>query len=185
MWGLEKQEALETPNPLHPLSFAANFGASGTRAPLAGPAVLHQGPWASSSSTHGLWEMKQSWGWSWARTSLQPLSAVLANPEQALATGLPHSCPTPAIARPVFCTLSLHKVFALLNPMQILSLSPLPGLCRSQPSLFSLLLSLIAEFLLPAALRVQLRSGSSKSISRPVPWSWEGADETVGTPSSY
>lgn len=158
MWGLEKQEALETPNPLHPLSFAANFGASGTRAPLAGPAVLHRGPWASSSSTHGLWEMKQSWGWSWARTSLQPLPAVLANPEQALATGLPHSCPTPAIARPVFCTPSLHKVFALLNPMQILSLSPLPGLCRSQPSLFSLLLSLIAEFLLPAALRVQLPS---------------------------
>lgn len=42
--------------------------------------------------------------------------------------------------------------------MQILSLSPLPGLCRSQPSLFTLLLSLIAKFLLPAALRVQLHS---------------------------
>lgn len=128
--GLEKQEALETPSPLHPLSFAANFGASGTRVPLA---VLYWGPWASSSSIPGLWEVKQSWRWRWSRTSLQPFPAVVANPEQALATGLPHSCPTPAIARPVFRPPSLHQVFALLNPMQIVPLSPLPGLCRSQP----------------------------------------------------
>lgn len=30
LWGLNKQEALETPNPLHLSSFAANFVASGT-----------------------------------------------------------------------------------------------------------------------------------------------------------
>lgn len=72
--GLRNRRLWKPPIPCTPLSFAANFGASGTQVPLAGPAVLSWGPRASSSSTRGFWEVKQSWGWSWARTSLQPLA---------------------------------------------------------------------------------------------------------------
>lgn len=131
--------------------------------------------------------MKQSWGWSWVRTSLQPLPAVLANPEQALATGLPQSCPTPAIARPVFCTLSLHKVFALFKilcksyPSSLSQGSANPSPARSLCSCLWLLLSSCS--LLPSGSGFIL--DSSKNILRPVSWSWEWTDETVGTPSSY
>lgn len=42
----------------------------------------------------------------------------MANPQHATAAGFPHSCLTPALARPDCCTTGLHEVFALLNPMQ-------------------------------------------------------------------
>lgn len=48
----------------------------------------------------------------------------MADPQHVTAAGFPHSCLTPALARPDCCTTGLHKVFALLNPMQ--PPSPLP-----------------------------------------------------------
>lgn len=41
------------------------------------------------------------------------------------------------------------------------------------------------EFLLPAALRVRIRSWQLQKHLRLVPWSWEEADESVGTTSSH
>ena len=74
----------------------------------------------------------------------------MANPQQATAAGFPHSCLTPALARPGCCTAGLHEVFALLNPMQppLLSLRALQ--VPAQP-----LLSALCP-LSPSALRVQL-----------------------------